>query len=410
MKYTDPKFYWPELFLTEEQRAIQKMVHAFVDKEIMPVRDLLDDGDEKTIHKIRQGLVDRGLVRYFAPKKYGGEGRPSAVTNAIIVEELARGDMGIAVSYTCILWTWAPALALNMEAVLDRFMPDFCGNEVRMACFNMTEPGGSHGGGGCDIENPYYEARKIRTIAKLEGNEWVINGSKLWATNSGDADLHCVVCTVDPNLGLDGIVFVYVPYPWEGFTCGPDEKKAGCSSDRNCATYFDNVRVPKEWGIGPGGGVPVVWERQLLTTSSTGVGNLQGAFETLLDYTGERICGNKPIRQHSSAALILGRMATVIQMSRIFYLTLAYMADHPQTYGYKDENFNPALFNMIKSYAPKAACQSIDEAMILMGSFGYSRGSHLEKYWRDAKIIELWLGGNHINTFNVCRGYYDLEV
>ena len=92
MKYTDPKYYWPELILTEEQRAIQKTVRDFVDSKIMPVRNLINDGDEETIHRVRQGLVDLGIVKHMFPKKYGDEGVMPMVTNCIISEELARGD------------------------------------------------------------------------------------------------------------------------------------------------------------------------------------------------------------------------------------------------------------------------------------------------------------------------------
>ena len=413
MKFTDPKYYFPQFFLNEQDYMIQQMVHEFVEKEIMPVRHLLDDDTDRRLTKeIRRKLADIGIQRMPFPKEYGGDGLTSAVTKSIVGEELARGDLGIAMGNTCTDWAWTPALFANHRPVLDEFMPAFCGDELKIACYSMTEPGGAHGGGGFDIENPALEARKLRTIAKLEGDQWVINGSKMWASNGGEADLYCVVCTVDPDLGYDGIVLIYHPFPWEGFSLGHEENKTGMRTDSNCAMYYDNVRVPKKWGIGPGGIATKAFHRNFLGArhGAMATGVIRGAFETVLDYTGDRIVGNKPIRQHSLAAKVLGEMAIALETSRIFYLTSAYMADHPEVYGPVDEGFMPARMNIAKSYAPGIAVELIGEAMKLMGSYAYVRENHIEKYWRDAKEFHLMLGSVYLNTFNVCRGYYDLEI
>jgi len=402
------------MFMTDEAYAIQRMVHDFVDKEIMPVRHLIDDDTESKniVNKIRQGLVDIGVQRMLLPKEYGGEGIRSTVINCVVGEELARGDAGIAMTSSCTNWAWSPARLANNRAVLDKFMPDFCGDKVRSACYNMTEPGDSHGGGGCDIENPHFEGRKLRTIARLEGDEWVINGGKLWASNSGDADLYCNVCTVDPDLGKEGIVFIYVPYPWEGFSRGSNEKKTGFSSDSNCATYFDDVRVPKEWGIGPGAEAGRLFYRNMLSPKGAAyaAGLIRGAFETVLEFTGQRIVGDKPIRQHSLCAKVLADMAIALETVRNNYLTVAYMAEHPEIYGPIDEGFMPTRTKILKVHGSEIAEKVISDAMDLMGSYSYVRENQIEKYWRDSKLLRLSLGGVHLNRLNVCRGYYDLDL
>ena len=112
----------------------------------------------------------------------------------------------------------------------------------------MTEPGGDHGGGGCDIENPPLHGKKIRTIAKLEGDSWVISGQKAWASNSGVADAYCVLCTTDPNIGDDGIALIYVPSSSDGLSFGKFDNKVGMQGDRNRMIFLDNVRVPKDFG------------------------------------------------------------------------------------------------------------------------------------------------------------------
>jgi alkylation response protein AidB-like acyl-CoA dehydrogenase len=413
MKFSDPQTYFPTFFVSEETRMIQETVHNFVNKEIMPVRHLLDDDmDRKLTTKIRQGMCDIGLQKLTFPKKYGGEGYSSTIGDCLISEELARGDVGIAVSYACNRWGWRPALSVNNEAVLSEFMPSFCSNEVKVCCYNMTEPGSSHGGGGSDIENPNFEATKLRTKAELKNNEWIINGSKLWATNSGDNDLQCVVCTIDPSLGLEGVVLIYVPYPWKGLSRGKEEKKCGCSTDSNVATYFDDVRVPKEWGIGPGGLAGKIFETQLLGlgTCAMAAGIVRGAFEILLDYSERRIVGDKPLNQHSTSAVLLANMAIALETIRSFYLTTAYMRDHMDQLSPSAKAFYPARVNMSKVYGPEAAAKVIADGMSMMGSYGYARDYNYEKYWRDSKMLTLWLGGVLLNRFNVCRGYYDLHL
>lgn len=413
MKFTDPEVYFPSFFLTEEIRMIQKTVHDFVDKEIMPVRHLLDDDKSRELtNKIRQHMCDIGLQRLPFPKKYGGEGFRSKVGDCIISEELSRGDVGLSMFYSCNRWGWRPAITANNEAVLSEFMPDFCGNELKICCYNMTEPGGRHGGGGADIENPFYEGRKIRTIAKLEGSEWVINGSKLWASSAGDADLQCVVCTVDPDLGLDGVVLIYVPYPWKGLSLGKNENKTGLSTDANCATYFDDVRVPKEWGIGPGGIAAKIFTAQPVTPglSAMAAGQIRGAFETILDYTGERIAGDKILRQHATTAVVLANMAIALEAARALYLTSAYISDNLENMGPANQAFFPTRANIAKVFGPEIAVKVIGDAIPLMGSYGCAHEYNLEKYWRDSKVLTLVLGGVLVNRLNVCRGYYDLDL
>lgn len=187
---------------------VSDLYRKFVDNEIMPVRHLIDDDkDHKLIKKILQAMTDIGHQKAAFPEEYGGSNMILTLPAPIIHEELGRGDSG--------------------------------------RCFSMTEPGGPHGGGVCDIENPTLEGKKIRTIAKLEGNEWVINGRKMWGSNAGDADVYCVLCTTDPNLGDEGIALIYVPADAKGLSFGKFENKAGMESDRNCAMFLDNVRVPK---------------------------------------------------------------------------------------------------------------------------------------------------------------------
>jgi alkylation response protein AidB-like acyl-CoA dehydrogenase len=361
-----------------------------------------------------EGLVKLGIQKGAFPQEYGGLGGTPVVTAAIMHEELGRGDSGIGTAVTVTTWAWLPAIIAGNKAVLDAFAREFCGDKLRMACYAMTEPGGNHGGGGCDIENPILEGKKIRTLARLDGNDWVINGQKAWASNSGVSDLYCVLCTTDPDLGDEGIALIYVPKDATGLTFGKFEKKAGMQGDRNCMMFLDDVRVPKEYRAGgPGKDAELLHNNVLLARILTGalaVGNAQGAFETVLQYSGERIVADRPIRQHSICAGMLADMAIGIETARMYYLAAAHMYDHPEIYGPPVSDVMMSKASIAKVYAADVAVMVTNKAMELMGSYGYVREYNVEKYWRDCKIIQLWEGGGQLGRFDVCRGYYDCAL
>ena len=408
-QWTDYELHFPPVLVSEDQRMIQQMVRDFVDKEIMPVREQLEDSIELQ-NQIRQRLVDIGLQRMSMPKEYGGEGIRSTLLGAIISEELSRGDIGLAVSHMCTGWAWRPAISGGMKAVLDEFMPNFCGDKVQIACFAMTEPGGAHGGGGCDIENYVYKGTKLRTTVSFQGDKCIINGTKMWATNSGIADLYCIVGTIDPTLGEEGFVIAYIPDGTPGLTRGPNEDKCGLKSDHNCSLYFDDVEIPREWAIGPGGKAAELFWAQLpgVSSGAMATGIMQGVLETILEYTGNRIVADRPIRQHGMPAEILADIAMNTEMARTWYLVTAYMCDHPEVYGPRT-GFLAARMNMSRITSEKAV-RCAERAIQLTGSYGYVRENHLEKYWRDSLMLTLWKGGTHLSRHNVCRGYYDLQI
>jgi alkylation response protein AidB-like acyl-CoA dehydrogenase len=405
-------------FCTKADLMVRDAVREFVEGEIMPVRQQIDDDkDHVIVRGLLQKLADLGFLKGLFPEKYGGiGGRGSNVASLLSSEEMARGDAGIAVVLGCCGWALAPAIRANNEAVLDYFAPMFCGDELKIGCFNMTEPGGMEGGGGCDIENLSLQGRRIMTEAKLDGDEWVLNGQKIWATNSGIADCYCMVCTTDPELGDDGIALIYVPGDAEGLSFGEFEKKAGMSADRNTTTYLNNVRVPKSFRAAGPGEDAKLFHINLITgrlgSAAMSVGNAQGAFERVLDFTSNRIVGKnpKPIRDHSIAAGMVADMAIGIETARLAYLQAAWRFDHPGEYGERDSLKQLSSASIAKVYAADMAVNVTNRAMELMGSYGYVRDYDVEKYWRDCKMIQLWEGGAQLGRFDVCRAYYDLPL
>jgi acyl-CoA dehydrogenase len=399
---------------------LQKVWADFTDKEIMPVRDQIDDDvtHEKIINPILKKLqVDLGNQKNAIPKDYEGN-QLSLVACALKQEQIGRGDYGISMHSAVTEWCWVPVLVAHLgpfspaakawaKAVLDEFSPKFTGNEMGVGCFNMSETESA-----TDVENPLNEGRTIGVRAKLEGNEWVINGNKFWASNAGIATLNCVVCNMNPRLGADGLALIYVPEPWPGVTHGKSEVKCGMQADRNNSTYFDNVRVPKEWGI-QGPEAWAIFQENLAApmplNSAHAVGILQGAFDVLLEYTDQRVAGGKPINQHLSAAAILGEMASVITVGRAAFLELAYQYDHPDIYGPWSTVSMMAKGHAVHVFITRIVSELILRGMELMGSYGYVRENHYEKYYRDAAEAKLVLGGVQYGLFTTCKQFYDLD-
>jgi len=401
----------------EEDLILRDLARDFVNQEIMPVRQKIDDDqDHEIIRHILEGVANLGFMKAVFPEKYGGSDIHSVVTMALPLEEVARGDSGIAVAVACCIWPFTPAIWANNEAVLDHFGPIFCGDDLRIGCFNMTEPGGSSGGSGCDIENPGMQGRKIATRAVLKGDKWILNGQKIWATNSGIADAYLMVCTTDPQLGDEGIALIYVPGDAKGLSFGKFEKKAGMAADRNTTTYLENVTVPKGFRVSGPGEDAKFFHANLtvgrIISAAMSVGNAQGAFDTVLDFTADRVVGKaaKPIRDHSICAGMLADMAIGIETARMTYLSAAYRFDHPEQYGAIHSLEQLSYASIAKVYAADMAVMVTNRAMELMGSYGYVRECDVEKYWRDCKVIQLWEGGAQLGRFDVCRAYYDLPL
>ena len=403
----------PDIFLTDQDRLVLQVIRAFVEREILPVRQQIDDDkDHVIVRRILQGLFDLGLMRAALPQEHGGltptGTRASTLTTCLVLEEISRGESGIAVAASVTTWALTPAVVAGNEAVLRVVGEMFSGSEFRLGCFAMTEPGA-----GCDIENlRVLRGRPIQTKAMLDGDEWVINGAKRFPSNAGVADIYCVVCQTDPNLGEEGVALIYVPSPREGLSFGKFETKAGMQADRNCDIYFDNVRVPRQYrAAGPGTDAQLM-KRNLATgrvaSAAMAVGNAQAAFERVVDYTGTRVVQGKPVRQHSMCAGMLADMAIGIETARAFYLQTAYMLDRPEVYGEADSDVMLSRASLAKVYASDMAITVTNKAMELMGSYGYMREFDVEKYWRDCKEIQLWLGGAQLARLDVARGYYEL--
>jgi alkylation response protein AidB-like acyl-CoA dehydrogenase len=393
-------------FITSEQdKLFLTTIRNYIEKEVMPVRMQMDE-DRSVFERAYEGLVKLGIQKRGFSKRYGGLEIRSAIMICAITEEISRGDSGLALHTLIVPWVMAAAMGARNKVVMDKFIPMFCEDIPRCGCLAITEPAG-----GCNIEDAAEHGRTIRTIAKLDGDEWVINGEKMWPSGASIADLYCVICATDPNLREEGVALIYVPGDTPGLSFGKPESKMGMKlTDVNAAIYFDNVRVPKEYRAG-GPGVDwqllrnnISWGR--LTSAPMALGNAQAVLEIVIEYNGTRFYGGKSVRSHSLQAAMIADMAVAIETARVYYLHVADMFNNRENFGNPGDDFLLARASAAKIYACDGAEMVCNKAMQLMGSYGYAREYHVEKYLRDSKIIQLWLGGGQLARLDVAQGYY----
>lgn len=400
---------------TDEDMEIVKAVREFVDAEIMPRRQDLDGGwhrDEKlareTFEKIHQGLVDIDVQRAMWPEDFGGLG-VSGIVNNMITEEISRGDAGIATHMGIIAWVLMPALRAGRIDLAQELIQKVCDDKPHGACMAITEPSG-----GTNAEDPTQHGRTIATIAELDGDEWVINGHKIWPSGASVADLaYCTVCSTDPKLGDEGIALIYVPPDAQGMSFSkPFQKMGMCWTDTNTEIFFENVRVPKENRVaGPGEDAKILHDIVgvgRLGTCNFALGAAQACFEIVLDWTKNREIAGRPVRSRSLHAGIIGEMAQKIESARAYTMTINAMVG-TGLYGQSGEPFLLSKCSAVKEFVCDVPIWVANKAMELMGSYGYAFEYNIEKYLRDVKILQLWLGGPQRALLDTALGYYSFE-
>jgi len=396
-----------EHLVTDEDRQIRELVRDFTRKEIIPNAKKLET-DYKFVEDVHQKLVDMGIQAAGYPAEYGG-GNGSSTALGIICEELAKGDGGVSLS-TGINWgiILKPAVVAGNKAVMDRFIPTFCSGKLAYACLSMTDEAG-----GADSENPLLEGAGIKTTAILDGDEYVINGNKSWPTHGGIAECYLTICTTDTTAGDDGVALIYVPKDTPGLSFGKPENKMLFKTSVNGSVHYDNVRVPREYRLaGPGTDADFYHFIAAGTgwhSATMALGIAERAFEIVLEYTGTRMGGFKPVRQHSMVAGIIADMAIGIDMMKASIYNLSCMLDHLDIYGPPWTPEFIAKATATRVFAGDTAVELINKGAELLGSMAISEDFPYEKCLRDIKITQLWLGGQQICRYRVARGYYDLK-
>lgn len=409
-------------FITDEEMALLENVQRFVEKEVIPKRLDLEGGwhrDEKlaieTLDDLYAKLVGLGYQRIGVPEEYGGL-RISTALRMALNEELSRGDVGFAFYAAKPHSVVGPFVSVGNFKKAREYSEKLVSGDCWTAALAISEP---HGG--VNVEDPAMHGKTIRTVAKRKGDEWILNGHKIWVGPAGPAEIfqreklkghlgYSVVATTDPSLGDEGIVVFHVPAEIPGLVFSKPIKKMGmCFTDRNCEVWFENVRIPDELRTG---GVEIMRSRLStgrLSLAARCVGAAQAAFEIALDFMKERQIAGRPVREHSLFAAQLGEIAAEIEASRSYYLYVARMMDDPDRYGPKWSDKILGAASAARFVAGRTALNVINKVIEFMGGYGYCFEYQVEKIYRDVKIVVQGMGGPQRDALDSIRRYYTFD-
>lgn len=367
-----------DYFLTEEQLEIKEIARKVAEEKIKPLRAKYDEG-----HEFPWEIVDvfkqTDLFAVLVPEEYGGiSGK--VVDVAIITEEFSRICGGIGLSLGGSGLGMYPILISGSEEQKQKYLP-LIANGEKLAAFALTEANAGSDAGG------------IETTATKDGDFFVLNGTKQWITNGGEADIYTVFVLTDKLKGARGASCFIVEKGTEGFTFGKKEDKMGIRGSITRELIFDNCRVPKENLVGrEGNGFMIAMktlDKSRPMVAAQAVGIAQGAYEEAARYSKERYQFGKPISSFQAVQFMLADMATQIEAARALVIATARMIDA----GVKRYAKESA---MCKVFASDMAMKVTTDAVQILGGYGYMKEYPVEKMMRDAKITQIYEGTNQI--------------
>ncbi|MEE8328504.1 MAG: acyl-CoA dehydrogenase family protein [Thermodesulfovibrionia bacterium] len=365
-------------FLNEEQTMIRDLARQIADEKIIPVRAELDEKEEFP-WDIMKELARSDFFGIFIPEDYGGLGK-GGFELTIAVEELSRACLGVSTSYAANILGTYPVLLYGSEAQKKKYLPDIASGK-RLVAFALTEASAGS------------DAAGVKTTAQLDSNEYVLNGTKQWITNGGEAEIYTVIAITDKARGARGASAFIVEKGTPGFSFGKKEKKMGIRASSTRELIFKNCRIPKENIIAKVGMGFIITMKTLDNTrtgvGAQGVGVAQGAFEAATNYARERIQFGKPVISFQAVQHLLADMATQIEAARALVYSVARYIDS----GARDVSKDSA---MAKVFATDVAMKVTVDAVQIMGGSGYMREYPVEKMMRDAKILQIFEGTNQI--------------
>jgi len=367
-----------DYFLNEEQTMIKDLARQIAAEKIVPVREELDEKEEFP-WEIMNVLAQSDLFGLFISEEYGGLGK-GCLELSLAVEELSRACLGVATTYAANALGTYPMILFGSEEQKKTYLPDIAAGK-RLVAFGLTEA------------NAGSDAAGIQTTAKLDGNEYVLNGTKQWITNGGEAEIYTIIAMTDRSKGPRGASAFIVEKGTPGFQFGKKEKKMGIRASSTRELIFDNCRIPKDNIIGKEGLGFITAMRTLdnarAGVGAQGVGVAQGAFEEAVKFARQRVQFGHPIISFQAVQHMLADMATEIEAARALVYAVARYADS----GPKDFTKESA---MAKVFATDMAMRVTTNAVQVMGGSGYMREYPVEKMMRDAKILQIYEGTNQI--------------
>lgn len=373
--------------LTEEQKLWQKTVHDFVAKEVQPRAHEVDVTSEFNWTATRK-MGPLGLLGLSIPEEYGGAGM-DAISAAIAIEELGWGcgSTALAIAAHNGLGT-SPIVMYGSEELKKKWLPQVTSGQNKLAALALTEPGA-----GSDLQGG------VVTKAAKVGNEWVINGAKMWCTNASIAEYIITLVRTDPAGGSRSLSQILVPTNTAGLKIGPAEKKMGLHGSPTHAVTYEDVRVPLGNLIGEEGkGL-----QQTLSTLDGGrigigaisIGLAQAAFEHAVNYSRERKAFGKPIAEQQAIQWMLADAATEIEIARNMLYKAAWLKDQKRPY-----NKEAAMAKVFATEMAERVCRN---AIQIHGGYGYSSEYPVERMYRDARLMTIGEGTSEIQRMVIAR-------
>lgn len=369
--------------LSEEHEMIRKMVRDFAKNEVAPTAAQRDE-EERFDRGIFTQMADLGLTGIPWPEQYGGIGS-DYLAYCIAVEELSRvcASIGVTLSAHTSLAGW-PIYTFGTEEQKQKYLKPMATGE-KIGAYGLTEPSAGSDAGG------------MRTLAVKDGEDYILNGSKIFITNGGEADIYVVFARIDPNEKRTSAFIIEKDMP--GFSVGKKEKKLGIRSSPTTEIIFEDCRVPKENLLGnEGEGFKVA----MMTLdggrngiAAQAVGIAQGALDAAVAYAKERQQFGKPIISQQGIAFKLADMATSIEAARLLTYQAAWLESQGLPYGKESA--------MSKLYAGDTAMKVTTEAVQVFGGYGYTKDYPVERFMRDAKITQIYEGTQEIQRLVISR-------
>jgi butyryl-CoA dehydrogenase len=367
-----------QIELSEEQELLRESVRRFTDEVVRPRAREIDESGEFPIEFFRQAAA-LGLAGVSVPDEWGGAGMDS-IAYCLVIEEVSRAcaTSGVILSVNNSL-VCDPLLAFGDDDQKREFLTPLAKGE-KLGCFALTEPGAGS------------DAAALRTTARRDGEHYVLDGNKVFITNGTHADLALVFANVDPGSGHKGITAFIVPTDTPGFSRGTHEYKLGVNASGTTELAFDGMRVPARQRLGQEGEGFRVAMRTLdggrIGISAQAVGIAQGAFDEALRYSKEREQFGKPISSFQAIQFYLADMATEIDAARLLTWKAAWTKDHRKRCTLEAAQ--------AKLYSAEMARRVTDRALQIHGGYGYTREYNVERYFRDARITEIYEGTSEI--------------
>ena len=380
-----------EFQLTDEQTQLRQEVRKFAEEEIKPVATEYDVGEEYP-HEIMDKAADMGLLAPHVPVEYGGIGY-SSLENAILTEELFAADPGIGLCISSAGFGAEALVEFGTEAQKERVLTEVTAGEAVMGSA-ISEPQA-----GSDVTS-------VATRAEKDGDEWVINGSKMWITNGTVADYFVVVCETDPEIDdrYSGYSQILVEGDRDGLTRDKITGKLGIRASDTAELRFDDVRVPEENLIGQRGmgflQLMQFFDETRTAVAAQGVGIARGAAERALEYAEEREQFGRSISDFQAIKHKLAEMHTNTEAARWLTYRSAWAVDN-------EAGDLTALASMAKEFASRTAVEVADEAVQVHGGAGFVNDHDVERLYRDAKITQIYEGTTEIQKNIVARELLD---